>query len=162
MPQLDPSSYLSQIFWLVVTFILLYGLLHYITVPMMQKLLQKRQDVIADNLKKAEELKKKAELIEEQYNISIKEAHLHSANLIQEANNKINNEMVLRLQELDSVIKEYSHVAEERMVILKQELAKNLAIQAESLTSLLIEKMVGSKPDVQELRQIISNMKGHS
>ncbi|MFV9875311.1 MAG: hypothetical protein AB8U25_02200 [Rickettsiales endosymbiont of Dermacentor nuttalli] len=162
MPQLDPSSYSSQIFWLLVAFVLLYGLLHYITVPMLQKLLQKRQDVMEKNLRIAEELKKKAELVEEQYNVSIKEAHIRSANIIQEANNKINSEIALRLQELDLVIKEHSNIAEKRMLKIRQDLNKNLAVQTEFLTSLLIEKVMGVKPNAHELAQIIKEVKGAS
>lgn len=159
MPQLDPSSYSSQIFWLVLAFVLLYVLLHFITVPMIQKILQRRQDIMVNNLKNAENFKKEAELIEEQYNLSIKEAHARSASIIQEANNKINREMSLRLQELDQVIKEHTRTAEERSKFLKQELSKNFIIQAESLSTILVEKIIGSKPDAKEIRYIINEVK---
>ena len=61
MPQLDPSSYASQIFWLVVTFVILYLLMWKVALPRVSALLRERQERIDDDLEKASRLKAEAE-----------------------------------------------------------------------------------------------------
>lgn len=61
MPQLDPSSYASQIFWLVVTFAILYVLMWKVALPRVAALLRERQEHVDDDLEKASHLKAEAE-----------------------------------------------------------------------------------------------------
>ena len=61
MPQLDFTTYLPQVFWLVVTFAALYLIMWKIAVPGIADVLETRQKRISDNLDKAAEAKKEAE-----------------------------------------------------------------------------------------------------
>ena len=53
MPQLDVSTFLPQIFWLVVTFAALYLIMWKVAVPGVANVLEARQKRIGDNLDKA-------------------------------------------------------------------------------------------------------------
>ncbi len=57
MPQFDPSSFASQIFWLVVTFAALYWVVAKIAVPRIGEVLEQRARVIQDDLDRAAKLK---------------------------------------------------------------------------------------------------------
>ena len=61
MPQLDPSSYPSQIFWLVVTFAAMFLIMWRIAVPKIADVLEARQFRMDENRERAEELQKEAE-----------------------------------------------------------------------------------------------------
>lgn len=61
MPQLDPTYYASQIFWLVVAFGLLYWLFAKRGVPRVADILETRQDRIAADLDRAQTLRREAE-----------------------------------------------------------------------------------------------------
>ena len=57
LPQLDVQTYASQIFWLVVSFIVLYFLVAKVAMPRISEVLEERQERIEDDLDKAETLK---------------------------------------------------------------------------------------------------------
>ena len=67
LPQLDIVTYSSQIFWLVISFIVLYFLVAKIAMPRIAEVLEERQERIEDDLDKAETLKKEAYQVRIEY-----------------------------------------------------------------------------------------------
>ena len=67
LPQLDIATYSSQIFWLIVSFVLLYFLVAKLAMPRIAEVLEERQERIADDLDKAETLKKEAYQVRIEY-----------------------------------------------------------------------------------------------
>ncbi|MEZ5932239.1 MAG: hypothetical protein R3F54_09850 [Alphaproteobacteria bacterium] len=61
MPQLEVSTYISQIFWLIVCFSVLYYLLSRKALPRVAEVLEARADRIRADLDEAQRLKKEAE-----------------------------------------------------------------------------------------------------
>ena len=61
MPQFDPSSFPSQIFWLVIFFALLYLLMSKVALPRMAAVLDRRHKAIESDLSKATALKHETE-----------------------------------------------------------------------------------------------------
>jgi F-type H+-transporting ATPase subunit b len=61
MPQLDASTFASQIFWLVVAFAVLFYLLRTKALPRVAEILEARQDRIANDLDRAAALRAEAE-----------------------------------------------------------------------------------------------------
>ena len=61
MPQLDFATFASQIFWLVVTFGVLYLIMARSALPVIREVLQTRQTRIFEDLRKAEKLKEEAQ-----------------------------------------------------------------------------------------------------
>jgi F-type H+-transporting ATPase subunit b len=62
-PQLDTSTYASQIFWLFISFILLYSLMSRIALPRITEVLELRQTQREGNLNRAEQLQEDAEKV---------------------------------------------------------------------------------------------------
>ena len=60
LPQLDLTTYSSQVFWLIVSFVVLYFLVAKLAMPRIAEVLEERQERIEDDLDKAETLKKEA------------------------------------------------------------------------------------------------------
>ena len=61
MPQLDVSTFPSQIFWLIICFSVLYYLLSRRALPRISETLEARQDRIAADLDQAQRLRREAE-----------------------------------------------------------------------------------------------------
>ncbi|MDH3662047.1 MAG: F0F1 ATP synthase subunit B' [Alphaproteobacteria bacterium] len=61
MPQLEVSTFVSQIFWLIVCFSLLYYLLSKKALPRVAEILEARADRVRSDLDEAQRLKKDAE-----------------------------------------------------------------------------------------------------
>ena len=74
LPQLDIETYASQIFWLIVTFLVLYFLVAKIAMPRIAEVLEGRQERIEDDLDKAETLKKEAYLVRIEYEKALSSA----------------------------------------------------------------------------------------
>ena len=60
MPQLDVSTFLPQVVWLVITFTALFLLMWRVAVPRIADVLEARQRRIEDNLDKAQEWYRRA------------------------------------------------------------------------------------------------------
>ena len=74
MPQLDISTFSTQIVWLVITFSALFIIMWRVAVPRISDSLEQRQNRMDDSLNKAAEFKKEAEAAIEAYEKSLAEA----------------------------------------------------------------------------------------
>lgn len=61
MPQFDPTFFVSQLFWLAVTFAVLYVLLNRIAIPHLSQVFNQRQERITEDLEQAEKLRSEAD-----------------------------------------------------------------------------------------------------
>ena len=93
MPQLAFGTYPNQIFWLVVTLLVLYFLLSRIALPRIASILSERQGAIARDLEQAEELRRKAVAAEEAYKQALADARAEANQIIAEAKAEIQKEM---------------------------------------------------------------------
>ncbi len=72
MPQLEQiSTYLSQVFWLVLTFGILYIILWKSALPRIANVMEERQERIEGNLQKAETVKQEAEAVLAAYEAAV-------------------------------------------------------------------------------------------
>ena len=74
MPQLDPTTFANQIFWLVLTLLLIWWVLSRIALPRIGGVLADRQNAISGDLGAAEEFKRKARDAEAAYDRALAEA----------------------------------------------------------------------------------------
>jgi F-type H+-transporting ATPase subunit b len=89
MPQFDPSSFASQVFWLAVTFVALYVVMRRVVVPRIADVLDTRRRRIETNLEKAETLKKDAAAALAAYEKAVGAAREQARGLIAEAGQRI-------------------------------------------------------------------------
>lgn len=83
MPQFDPSSFASQIFWLLITFTALYFLMARVALPRIAEVLEQRSERIANDLARAEDLRKEAEGVIAQYEAALAKARAEAAAVLQ-------------------------------------------------------------------------------
>lgn len=74
MPQLETSTYLTQIFWLIVTFLSFWLIMHVFIVPKISETIEARKRKYDDFILKAEEVNKKALLTLHQYEKTVADA----------------------------------------------------------------------------------------
>ena len=74
MPQLNPEFFVSQLFWLVVTFSFLLVFLWRISLPRISNILEKRERKINEDLTAAKELQSEAENIQDKIEQQLKQA----------------------------------------------------------------------------------------
>ena len=82
MPQLNPEFFVSQLFWLVVTFSFLLVFLWRISLPRIGNVLEKRERKINEDLTTAKELQAEAEKIQDMIENQLKKARADSSEMI--------------------------------------------------------------------------------
>jgi F-type H+-transporting ATPase subunit b len=73
-PRLDPGTFAPQLFWLALTFGLLYVLLKRYALPRVSEAIEERRQHIESELKTAEKLKAKTQLALSRYELAVTEA----------------------------------------------------------------------------------------
>ncbi len=89
MPQLDFSTFPNQIFWLVVTLVVIYLVLSRVALPRIASVLAERSGTITNDIAAAEELKLKAEEAEAAYNQALADARTEAQKIVAEAKAEI-------------------------------------------------------------------------
>ena len=74
MPQLDPTYWASQAFWLILIFTLLYLALSKLFIPKIKESIDDRENKIKDDLDEAQKIKRLAEQKLGEYELSIDDA----------------------------------------------------------------------------------------
>jgi F-type H+-transporting ATPase subunit b len=82
MPQLDFSTWGNQIFWLIVTLVVIYLILSRVALPRVGSVLADRAGAIANDIAAAEDLKQKAKEAEAAYDKALADARVEAANIV--------------------------------------------------------------------------------
>jgi F-type H+-transporting ATPase subunit b len=93
MPQLDFSTWPNQIFWLLVTLVVIYLVLSRIALPRIGAVLADRKSTITNDLAAAEELKQKAVDAEKAYNEALANARAEAAKIVAQARAEIQKDL---------------------------------------------------------------------
>lgn len=83
-PQLDPSTYASQVFWLTVAFVALYVLMSRTALPRIGEVLDTRETTRENDLSRAESLQTEAEDVKAAYDQALAKAHDEAQSFIAE------------------------------------------------------------------------------
>ena len=132
MPQFDPTTFTSQIFWLLITFIALYWVVAKIGVPRIGEVLEQRARVIQDDLDRASQLKADTEEAIATYESAMAAARDQAREHLRLARTEMKEITEARTSELSDKIAKQVEEAEARI-----SLAKTVAM--ESLTDITTE-----------------------
>lgn len=91
MPQLDLSTFPSQIFWLMVCFGILFFAIVTFLAPNMGKSLEKRQEKLNSLKEEAERLLKEAQHLSQNNETTMETAHKEAASKLQKIVSELNN-----------------------------------------------------------------------
>lgn len=115
MPQLDAGTYVSQLFWLVLTFGILFWLLSRKALPRVAEILEARQDRIAADLDRAAELRADAEAAERKHEQVVAEAQAKAQAQIKEVADRMTADAARRQAALDAELAQKLQEAEARI-----------------------------------------------
>jgi F-type H+-transporting ATPase subunit b len=160
MPQLDFSTFGNQIFWLVVTLVVIYLILSRVALPRIAGVLAERSGTISNDLAAAEELKAKAVAAEEAYNKALADARAEAAKIVATTKADMKAELDAAIAKADAEISQKTAesekvISEIRATALEsvEEVAKN--------TAMALVSALGGKEDAKTIDAAVSNeMKG--
>lgn len=115
MPQLDFSTFPNQIFWLVVTLVVIYLVLSKIALPRIAAVLAERQGTITNDIAAAEELKQKAAEAEATYEKALADARAEAGRIAAEAKAEMQAEVAEAMKKADAEIAARTAESESRI-----------------------------------------------
>lgn len=145
MPQLEVSTYVSQIFWLIVCFSLLYYLLSRKALPRVAETLEARADRIKADLDEAQRFRKEAEDAMTSYEAVMAEAHEKAQAKMAEIQAKLQAETADKQAKLEAKLAKQITDAEARIAKARDEALKDLDEAALSTAQAAAERLSGIK-----------------
>lgn len=160
MPQLDFSTFPNQIFWLVVTLLVIYVVLSRVALPRIGGTMASRKGTITGDLAAAEELKQKAAEAEKAYQAGLIKARAEANAIVAEtkagiqkdlaqATAKADAEIAAKAAESEKAIAEIRAGAEEAVTVVAKDTAKELvsalggAADARAVTAAVTARLKG-------------------
>ena len=155
MPQLDPTYWASQAFWLILIFTLLYLALSKLFIPKIKDSIDDRENKIKDDLNEAQKLKTFAEKKLKEYDLSIENAKKQVQKILFESKNKLNSEIQNKKKnfkkEIDAEIKN----AEKEIENFKKNCLKSISTISEEMTSKVVEMISGEPMNQSSIKAAI-------
>ena len=148
MPQLEQTEFfLSQLFWLVVLFVILFVVLTYFTLPKIRVFLNKRDTFINDHLSKQDDLIKKAETLISEYENKIIQAKQEADSIINNAKSQALEESGKLLKITEDKIKQQIKDTEDRINKEKKIALEDLDKEINASASLFIAKVTNQSSE---------------
>lgn len=158
MPQLDPTWFTSQIFWLALTFVGLYIVLSRVILPPLMDILSKRQDAIAHDIATAEQMKADAEKAQAEYEQTLREARENALGVIADTMAEHKNHAEAQNKALDATIEKKLQDATKRITEHKQKLLAELEPTSAELATLIVEKLTQRTPQSDQVQSALDEL----
>jgi len=155
MPQLDVTTFGNQIFWLLVTLVVIYFVLSRIAIPRIASVLAERQGTVTNDLAAAEDLKAKAVEAEEAYNKALADARANAQEIISEAKSEINAELDDATAKADVEIAAKAAEGEKAIAEIRANAMESVKEVAKDTAKALVAAM-GGKADAKAITSAVN------
>lgn len=146
MPQLDLTSFPNQIFWLLVTLVVIYWVLSRIALPRISAVLADRNGTISGDLAAAEDYKLKAREAEAAYEKALADARAQAQKIVAEARAEIQKDLDAATARADAEIAARAAESEARIAEIRAGAVEAVEAVAKDTASELVTAL-GGKAD---------------
>ena len=158
MPQLNPEFWISQIFWLTLTFGILYIVLSKIILPKISSNLELRKSQIQENIEAAEKQRESSESKLKEYDDIVLKSKLKAKNIFKDAREKALKNINSKKETLDKQIDEEIKKAEQEIIILKKSAPEKINKIAIETSSELVKKLIGAEVNNSSISAIVDDL----
>ena len=158
MPQLNPEFWISQIFWLTLTFGILYGVLSKLILPKISANLELRKSQIQENIEAAEKQRENSETKLKEYDDIILKSKLKAKNIFKDAREKVTKDINLKRETLEKQIDAEIKKAEQEINFLKKSAPEKINKIAIETSSVLIKKLLGAEVNNSSISAIVDDL----
>lgn len=158
MPQLDASTFPSQIFWLVIAFVTLYYLMRRKALPRVAEILEARQERIAADLDRAARLREEAEQAQRQQDEVVAQAHARALEQLKAVQERVSAETAQRQAELEADLGRRLAEAEARVNAAREQALGELQNVAAEVAQAAVERLAGLKVSEAEARAALNRV----
>jgi F-type H+-transporting ATPase subunit b len=158
MPQLNPEFWISQIFWLTLTFGVLYIALSKLILPKISANLELRKSQIQENIEAAEKQRESSELKLKEYNEIVLKSKLKAKDIFKEARDKVLKDISSKKETLDKQIDGEIKKAEQEIEVLKKSAPERINKIAVETSSELVKKLIGAEVNNSSISAIVDDL----
>ena len=138
MPQLDFSTWPNQIFWLLVTLVVIYLVLSKVALPRIAAVLADRKGTITNDLAAAEELKQKAVAAEKAYQDALATARTEAGKIVAQAKAEIQKDLAAATAKADAQIAAKAAESEKSIAEIRDGAAAAVSEVAKDVAAALV------------------------
>ena len=160
MPQLDFSTWGNQIFWLVITLVVIYLILSRVALPRIASVLAERQGTITNDIAAAEDLKAKAQDAEAAYDKALVDARAEAGRIVAETKAGIQADLDKAIATADTKIATKAAEGEKVIAEIRAGALDNVKVVAKDTAKEIVAAM-GGKADAKSITAAVTaRMKG--
>ena len=160
MPQLDFSTWGNQIFWLVITLVVIYLILSRVALPRIASVLAERQGTITNDIAAAEDLKAKAQEAEAAYDKALIDARAEAGRIVAETKAGIQADLDKAIATADTKIAAKAAEGEKVIAEIRAGALENVKVVAKDTAKEIVAAM-GGKADAKSITAAVTaRMKG--
>ena len=161
MPQLDFATFPNQIFWLVLSLVIVYFIVSKVILPRIGGILEERHSVISDYLSQAADFKKQAEQAEGDYETALKQARAEAQAIVAETKADIQNELDKAVAKADAEIAAKTAESEKAIAVIREGAVENVREVATATTAEIVAALMPSVSDNAAVKKAVTaQMKG--
>ena len=158
MPQLDPTYWASQAFWLILVFSILYISIAKFYLPKIKKNLDDRENKIKEDLEEANKMKSLSEKKLEEYNIILENSKKEVAKILLESKNTLNKDIQNKKDSMEKEIENEISKAQKEILEMKKNSINSINNISQEIASNIIEKMSGDKLNESSIKAMVEDI----
>jgi F-type H+-transporting ATPase subunit b len=158
MPQLDPTYWASQAFWLILTFTVLYISIAKLYLPKIKNNLDDRENKIKDDLDAANKFKDLSELKLKEYEKILENSKKEVIKIHLDSKNKLDKDIQKKKDVMDKEIETEITKAQQEINELKKNSILDIQNISKDLASNIIENISGDKLNESSIKATIAEV----
>jgi len=158
MPQLNPEFWVSQIFWLTITFGILYIVLSKFILPKISANLEVRKSQILDNIEAAEKQREESELKIKEYKKIVQSSKNEAKNYFKQTREKLLKNINLKKDSLDKELNLEVQKGETEIQELRDRAPEKINKIAVETTKDLLQQLIGSDVNSSSISAIVDDL----
>ena len=157
MPQLNPEFWISQIFWLIITFGILFIVLTKVILPKISDNLESRKSQILENIETADKQKEESQKKIDEYEKIILDSKLKAKSYFSEAREKILDDINKKRAALEKDLDEEIDEVEKELSDLKNKSGEKINKIAAETSAELIKELIGEEVNSSSIAAIVED-----
>ena len=158
MPQLDPTYWASQAFWLILIFSVLYISIAKFYLPKIKKNLDDRENKIKEDLDQANNLKNLSEKKIKEYEIVLENSKIEVTKILLESKNKLDKDIQNKKKAMEKEIETEIIKAQNEILDLKKNSVVSINTISQEIASSIIEKISGDKLNESSIKSTVEDV----
>ena len=158
MPQLDPKYWMSQAFWLILVFIILYISLSKFYLPKIKSNLDNRENKIKEDLENANKFKEQSEAKLKDYELILDKAKKEVNKIHFDSKTALDKNIQSKKEILEKEIEKEILKAQKEISELKKNSISSIQNISENITANVIENISGDKLNESSVKSAVEEI----